>query len=148
MKATQHSHKPLPDCTIFLLAKAYQRAHGDFKEILKPYGLTNLQHLVLEGLWYAEGQTAAELGKMLVLDKATLSGVLDRMQDGDWIEKRRDPDDRRVVRLFPSHKAEALRAELIDLRRRANATLLADFSLEEQVLLKRMLKDLMGSTGL
>lgn len=136
--------KPLPDCTIFLLAKAYQKAHGDFKEILKPYGLTNLQHLVLEGLWYAEGMTAAELGKMLVLDKATLSGVLERMSDHGWIEKQRDPDDRRVVRLFPAAKAEERKAELIALRRDANAELLSDFSLEEQVLLKRMLKDLTG----
>ena len=136
--------KPLPDCTIFLLAKAYQKAHGDFKEILKPYGLTNLQHLVLEGLWYEDGQTAAELGKMLVLDKATLSGVLERMHDGGWIEKRRDPEDRRVVRLFPAAKAEENKADLIALRREANAVLLADFSLEEQVLLKRMLKDLTG----
>ena len=134
----------LPDCTIFWLAKAYQKAHGDFKEILKPYGLTNLQHLVLEGLWYEEGQTAAELGKMLVLDKATLSGVLDRMHENGWIAKRRDPDDRRVVRLFPAPKAERCKTELIALRRDANEALLADFSLEEQVLLKRMLKDLTG----
>jgi DNA-binding MarR family transcriptional regulator len=136
--------KPLPDCTIFLLAKAYQLAHGRFKELLKPYGLTNLQHLVLEGLWYEEGQTAAELGKLLVLDKATLSGVLDRMRESQWIEKRRDPDDRRVVRLFPAPKAEERKAELIALRRKANEALLADFNLEEQVLLKRMLKDLTG----
>ncbi len=135
--------KPLPDCTIFLLAKAYQQAHGRFKALLKPYGLTNLQHLVLEGLWYQEGQTAAELGHLLVLDKATLSGVLDRMRESGWIEKRRDPDDRRVVRLFPASKADARKAELIALRRDANEALLADFSLEEQVLLKRMLKDLM-----
>ncbi len=138
------TQKPLPDCTIFLLAKAYQKAHGDFKEILKPYGLTNLQHLVLEGLWYEEGQTAAELGKMLVLDKATLSGVLERMHEGGWIEKRRDPDDRRVVRLFPAAKADESKAELIALRREANDSLLADFSIEEQGLLKRMLKDLTG----
>ena len=55
-----HLTKPLPDCTIFLLAKAYQKAHGRFKEMLKPYGLTNLQHLVLEGLWYESGQTQRE----------------------------------------------------------------------------------------
>jgi DNA-binding MarR family transcriptional regulator len=138
------TNKPLPDCTIFLLAKAYQKAHGEFKDILKPYGLTNLQHLVLEGLWYEEGQTAAELGKMLVLDKATLSGVLERMAEAGWIEKQRDPDDRRVVRLFPSKKAETHKTELIALRRDANEALLAEFSMEEQVLLKRMLKDLTG----
>jgi DNA-binding MarR family transcriptional regulator len=137
------SHKPVPDCTIFLLAKAYQRAHGLFKEFLKPYGLTNLQHLVLEGLWYEDGQTAAELGKLLVMDKATLSGVLDRLNDAGWIEKRPDPDDRRVMRLFPSRRANDRKEELIRVRREANEALLNRFSLEEQVLLKRFLWDLM-----
>ena len=137
------SHKPVPDCTIFLLAKAYQRAHGLFKEHLKPYGLTNLQHLVLEGLWYEDGQTAAELGKLLVMDKATLSGVLDRLNDAGWIEKRPDPDDRRVMRLFPSRRANDRKEELIRVRREANEALLNRFSLEEQVLLKRFLWDLM-----
>jgi len=137
------STKPLPDCTIFLLAKAYQKAHGLFKEALKPYGLTNLQHLVLEGLWYQEGQTAAELGKLLVMDKATLSGVLERLSDAGWIDKRPDPDDRRVMHLFPSNRADAQKTELIRVRREANEALLERFSVEEQVLLKRFLWDLM-----
>jgi len=137
------THKPLPDCTIFLLAKAYQKAHGRFKEMLKPYGLTNLQHLVLEGLWHESGQTAAELGKMLVMDKATLSGVLDRMSDAGWIEKQPDTVDRRVVRLFPTRRADDQKPELIKLRQQANEELLERFSVEEQMLLKRFLWDLM-----
>ncbi len=133
----------VPDCTIFLLAKAYQKAHGQFKKVLKPFKLTNLQHLVLEALWYQEGYTAAELGKFLVLDKATLSGVLDRLADAGWITKAPDPEDRRVVRLHTTAKAEKMKAELIALRRVANDKLLAGFSPEEQVLLKRFLRDLM-----
>jgi DNA-binding MarR family transcriptional regulator len=137
------ANKPLPDCTIFLLAKAYQKAHALFKQRLAPYGLTTMQHLVLEGLWYAEGQTAAELGKLLVLDKATLSGVLERLSDAGWIDKRADPGDRRVVRLYPAPRADCQKEELIALRTRANEELLAVFSPEEQVLLKRFLWDLM-----
>lgn len=132
----------IPDCTIFMLAKAYQKAHGRFKELLKPYNLTNLQHLVLEGLWYQQGMTAAELGKLLVLDKATLSGVLDRLLDSGWIRKARDPDDGRVLRLSTTPKAEALKEELIDLRRKANEELLAGFNPEEKVVFKRLLRDL------
>jgi len=134
--------KNIPDCTIFMLAKAYQKAHGQFKTLLRPYALTNLQHLVLEGLWYQQGVTAAELGKLLVLDKATLSGVLDRMLDSGWIRKERDPDDGRVFRLYTTQKSEAHKDELIDLRIRANEKLLAGFSSEEKVLFKRLLKDL------
>jgi DNA-binding MarR family transcriptional regulator len=132
----------IPDCTIFLLAKAYQKAHGRFKALLRPFDLTNLQHLVLEGLWYQEGMTAAELGKLLVLDKATLSGILDRMIDAGWIRKERNPDDRRVYRLFTTEKAKHDKRELIDMRIKANKELLGGFSDEEQVLFKRLLREL------
>ena len=133
----------IPDCTIFLLDKAYQKAHARFMQLLQPYGLTNVQHLVLEALWYQEGYTAAELSKALVLDKATLSGVLERMVDAGWIEKKRDPADRRAMRLYPSEAANRVKDELIALRSRANDELLSPFTLEEQVLLKRFLRDLM-----
>ena len=132
----------IPDCTIFLLAKAYQKAHGQFKAKLRPYNLTNLQHLVLEGLWIEEGVTAADLGKLLVMDKATLSGVLDRMLDSEWIRKDSDPDDGRVFRLYTTEKAAALKEELIELRISANQKMLKNFSYEEQVLFKRLLRDL------
>lgn len=131
----------LPECLVFLLGKAYQRAHACFKERLKKYQLTNIQHLVLEGLWYKPGLTATELGKMLVLDKATLSGVIERMVEADWLIKEMDQDDRRIFRLYPSAKAEGLKEELIQERIAANQDLLAEFSLEERVLFKRLLKD-------
>ena len=132
----------IPDCTIFLLAKAHQKAHSRFHAMLRPYNLTNLQHLVLEGLWYREGMTAADLGKLLVLDKATLSGILDRMIDAGWIRKERDPDDKRLYRLFTTNKADDAKQELIDLRIKANQELLGGFSNEEQVLFKRLLREL------
>ena len=134
--------KNIPDCTIFLLAKAYQKAHSQFKAKLRPYLLTNLQHLVLEGLWFKQGVTAAELGKLLVLDKATLSGVLERMLDSQWIRKERDPGDGRVYRIYTTEKADKHKKQLIDLRVKANEEMLAGFSQEEQVLFKRLLRDL------
>ena len=132
----------IPDCTIFLLAKAYQKAHGRFKAMLRPYDLTNLQHLVLEGLWYRQGVTASDLGKLLVLDKATLSGILDRMIDAGWILKKRDPDDKRLFRVFTTEKADKAKQELIDLRIRANEELLEGFSDKEQAIFKRLLREL------
>lgn len=132
----------LPECTVFLLGKAYQKAHACFKKRLKPYDLTNMQHLVLEGLWYKDGMTAAELCKTLILDKATLSGVLDRMVDRGWVIKKRDKDDARAHRLFPSEKANTLKKRLIAERRKTNDDLLNDFTKEEQILFKRLLRDL------
>lgn len=132
----------LPDCFTFLLAKAYQRAHAHFRKTLEPFGITNIQHAVLEGLWFRDGQTAAELGKLLVLDKATLSGVLARMEESGWIERQPDPGDRRVMRIHTTAAAAAVKSELIAARERSDEVLLSRFSLEERVLLKRLLLDL------
>ncbi len=132
----------IPDCTFFFLAKAHQKAHGMLKKKLVPYGLTNMQHLILEGLWYQEGATAAELGKLLILDKATLSGIIDRLDDAGWIEKRPDKNDKRAIRLYPSKKAVDLKEELIDVRKKGNDLLLSDFTMEEKIIFKRLLRTL------
>ena len=132
----------IPDCTFFFLAKAHQKAHGLLKKKLIPYGLTNMQHLILEGLWYQEGATATELGKLLILDKATLSGIIDRLDDAGWIEKRADKNDKRVYRLYPSGKANDIKDELIAVRTKGNDLLLADFTMEEKIIFKRLLQSL------
>ncbi|MDY6835256.1 MAG: hypothetical protein SVY53_10700 [Chloroflexota bacterium] len=46
------------DCIVFLLAKAHQRAQGNIKNRLQVYGITHIQHLVLEALWDEEWLSA------------------------------------------------------------------------------------------
>jgi DNA-binding MarR family transcriptional regulator len=135
--------KPPPDCFTFMLAKAYQTAHGHFRRALEPFGLTNIQHAVLEALWYEDGQTATELGQILVLDKATLSGVLARMEESGWVERRPDDSDGRVMRIFSSPRANDARDKLISVRETADMEILSRYSVEEQMLLKRFLMALM-----
>jgi len=134
--------KTYDDCIIFLLAKAYQKAHGDFKKRLQTYGLTPIQHLILEVLWTEDGLSASDIGKKLVLDGATLSGVLDRLNAGEWILKKPDTDDKRVLRNYLTPKSKALQPKLSQTRDQTNQDLLRPFSVEEKVLLKRFLRDM------
>ena len=129
------------DCIVFLLAKAYQKAHGNLKKRLHSYGLTPIQFLTLATLVEEDGISAGEIGKRLVLDNATLSGVLDRLADRDWIEKQTDLKDKRLLRVYLTDKAKALREELGEEREQANAEILHSLSIEEKVLLKRLLRD-------
>jgi len=133
----------LTDCLTFLLAKAYQKAHGKFKNVLQTHGLTAVQHLVLEALWIEDGLTASEISKRLILDNATLSGVLDRMVDAGWIVKRSDEEDRRYIRIYLSRKSIDMKGILIGVRDSVNKELLSGFTMEESILLKRLLRDIM-----
>ena len=132
------------DCIIFLLAKAYQKAHGNFKRRLQGHGITPVQHLILELLWEEEGLSAGDIGKRLMLDSATLSGVFERMAEKGWIVKETDDIDRRFIRIYLADKAKDMRPLLIEEREQANEEILGTLSLEEKVLLKRLLRDLKG----
>jgi DNA-binding MarR family transcriptional regulator len=76
-----------------------------------------------------------------VLDNATLSGVLDRLADRDWVEKQTDLKDKRLLRIYLTDKAKALQEELGEEREQANVEILHSLSMEEKVLLKRLLRD-------
>jgi DNA-binding MarR family transcriptional regulator len=132
--------KTYDDCIIFLLAKAYQKAHGDFKRRLQLYGLTPIQHLIIEVLWTEDGLSASEISKKLVLDGATLSGVLDRLTAGAWVVKESDSTDKRIMRIYLTSKSKGLKPKLSEARDRTNEELLESFTLEEKVLLKRLLR--------
>ena len=129
------------NCIVFLLAKAYQKSQNHLKIRLKPYGLTSVQALILEVLMEEDGLTAGEIGRRLVLDNATVSGVLDRLAEGNWIVKQVDAKDKRILRIHLAGKTKAKSKELIKVRDLANASVLEGFSMEEKIVLKRLLKD-------
>lgn len=131
------------ECIVFLLAKANQKAQRNLKKRLKKFGLTTVQGLILGELYDEDGMTASELGSRLVLDNATVSGVLDRLLERGWITKEADINDKRVQKIYlSSRNEEALIAELFQARTSANQDILQNLNLEEQILLKRFLRDL------
>jgi DNA-binding MarR family transcriptional regulator len=130
------------DCIVFLLAKAYQRAHSAFKQKLAPFGITPVQHLILAVLAEEEFLSPAEISDRIAMDGATLSGVLDRMTEAGLIKKEENPEDRRSIRVSLTPRAKRMREDLADQRRAINEELTSRFSLEERLLLKRLLKDL------
>lgn len=132
------------DCIVFLLAKAYQKAHGNMRKHILAYGLTPIQTLILETLREEEGLSAGDIGKRLVLDSATLSGVLDRLAEAGWIIKLKDQEDKRIVRIYQADKAKELGPKLALERESANNEILGSLTLEEAVLLKRLLRDISG----
>jgi DNA-binding MarR family transcriptional regulator len=129
------------ECIAFLLAKANQKSQSYMKKKLQPYGLTTVQHLILEVVMEHEGLTTGEIGKLLISDNATVSGVLDRMAESGWIVKETDPGDKRITRIFLGQKVNEIKDFLYSERESVNEDLLKNFSTEEKVLFKRLLKD-------
>ena len=84
-----------------------------FSRVYKPYldelGLTYPQYLALVSLWAADDQTVGQLGEKLFLESNTLTPLLKRLEALGHVERNRDRDDERQVRVRLTAKGKALR---------------------------------------
>jgi MarR family transcriptional regulator, organic hydroperoxide resistance regulator len=85
-----------------------QLMYRDFLERLEPYGLTPFHYLVLCCLWEEDGLSTSGIADKLKQLGATLTGVVDRMEDRNLVHRERDPDDRRIVRIWLTDEGKRL----------------------------------------
>jgi MarR family transcriptional regulator, organic hydroperoxide resistance regulator len=102
----------IEDCIAFIVGKAAQQVARRARDRLEPHGVTPTQYAVLKVLFDADGQTGAELGARLGIDSATTTGVADRLAANGLLERRPDPRDRRLQRLFLTREARSRQAAL------------------------------------
>lgn len=74
--------------------------------------LTQTQWRALAFLSRNEGINQAGLADLLEVRPITLARLIDRMEEAGWVERRRDPADRRAVRLHLTEQAGPLMEEL------------------------------------
>ena len=72
------------------------------------HDLSVTQCYALKGVVEAGGLTVNDLAAYLYLDKSTVSRVANGLAGKSLLEKRRDEDDRRVVRLVATHRGRTL----------------------------------------
>lgn len=63
-------------------------------------GLTAAQWRVLSHLYRSDAPTQTELSDIIGMEKAPLGRLLDKLEDGGLIQRRSDPGDRRVRRVY------------------------------------------------
>ncbi|WP_047155213.1 MarR family winged helix-turn-helix transcriptional regulator [Aneurinibacillus tyrosinisolvens] len=129
----------IEDCVHFLLGKALQKAAQMSKAKLKDYHITPVQFALLHILWEKDGQHGAELGERLHVDAATITGILDRLEQHGFIERRPDPSDRRVNRIYLTSKGGKLEASLNEKMDEMNDEIFEGFTYTEIVQFKKML---------
>jgi DNA-binding MarR family transcriptional regulator len=86
-----------------------QLMYRDFLERLEPYGLTPFHYLVLCCLWEEDGLSTSGIADKLKQLGATLTGVVDRMEDRQLVYRERDPHDRRIVRIWLTEDGKQLK---------------------------------------
>lgn len=96
----------------FSLYSASRATTRAYTELLAPWKLTYTQYLVLVILWTEGKKPVREIGEILQLDSGTLSPLLRRMEDKEFIDRQRDEQDNRVINVSLTTSGAALRNDL------------------------------------
>jgi DNA-binding MarR family transcriptional regulator len=132
------------DCIFFQLAKAHQAGTRFWTHKLSGFHVTAVQGMVLGFLSKNDRITARELGQRTLLDSATLTGILDRIEKAELIQRRPHPEDRRALQVCLTPGGRDLADTLLEVGIVANQDFLGRLTPEEQMIFRVLLKKLRG----
>ena len=133
------------DCIFFQLAKADQSGAQYWQGQVAPLGLTAVQAMVLNTLSDDDGAPAGRLGERVQLTSATLTGIIDRLENLGFAERRASKTDRRAVLVCLTDKGRQVVGEIKPLLADANREFLAGLTPRDQKQLRGLLQKLRDS---
>lgn len=132
----------LEDQVGYWLRRAYQRHMAIFAAIMTDLDLTSVQFAALVKLRDMKAVTQTELGRLIGIDRATISGVVSRLQKRGLLQFRLDPLDRRSRIIALTSAGEALLAQALQRTDQVGEDTLAPINEAERAALREMLRKL------
>jgi MarR family transcriptional regulator, organic hydroperoxide resistance regulator len=123
----------------YLLVQIAKAHRNRAQALLADIGLHVGQELLLLHLSLGDGMTQSELAEEICVQPATLTRSLDRLTRAGLVERRVDAEDQRVSRVYLTEEGRALRAPIERIWRELEAWSFANFTVEERLLLRRLL---------
>lgn len=121
----------------FLLTQIIRLHHARAHRLFGKLGLYRGQPPILFILWQKDGRTQKEIAERLQLKPATITDGLKRMERAGLLERRPDPGDRRVSRVYLTDRGKEMQARVEENLMVLNEESFRGFTLEEKVLLRR-----------
>lgn len=91
---------PLDQQLCYSLYAASMAVGRAYKPLLDSLGITYPQYLVLHALWEQDGRSVGAIAERLALESSTITPLVKRMEAAGLVDRRRNPDDERQVRVF------------------------------------------------
>ncbi|MFQ7586135.1 MAG: MarR family winged helix-turn-helix transcriptional regulator [[Clostridium] symbiosum] len=133
----------LKECINFLLTTAQHTVFQYLSQRLAPYDITPSQYGILNCLWINDGTCLPrQSAELLCLETSTVSGILDRMQKKDLIDRVINPENRREILVMITPKGEALKAPVLKIIDEVNEEVLKDFSPKETEFIRKSLRQI------
>ena len=133
---------PLVSYLPYLLNRAGARIATAFGEEVRPLGASLQIWRVLAALRERDGRRMGDLSETTSIEVSTLTRLVDNMEKGGLVERRRDVGDARAVALYVTAAGRRLTRRILPIAERYETVALKGFSAREAATLKKALQRL------
>lgn len=130
---------PVEETTGFALARACRAHRVSVGAALAPLGLHVGQEMFLLELWREDGLKVGDLAARLRVEPPTVTRMLRRLENCGLVERRKDPDDARGIRVYLTEKGRALEGPVTGCWEEVEARTFGGMSDEEKRALRGLL---------
>jgi DNA-binding MarR family transcriptional regulator len=131
--------EPTPERLGHLLNKVCGLRHRRMHELLDSLGLYRGQPSMLNVLWAEDGMTHSQLAERLSKSPATITKTVKRMEKAGFVERRPDPRDERLSRVYLTGAGRDIRSAVEDVWRAFEEQAFAGLNDEELSALRGLL---------
>ncbi|MBB3139249.1 MarR family winged helix-turn-helix transcriptional regulator [Halomonas organivorans] len=123
-----------------LLRRCHQISVAIFLRKCEVFQLTQLQYVMLSALEELGPLDQVTLGRQTALDRNTVAGVVRKLENRGLVSRRRNPEDRRAMRVTITEAGRELRARVAPLVEEVQEEILAPLPPDDRKTLGRLLK--------
>jgi DNA-binding MarR family transcriptional regulator len=128
----------------YLLGQANHALYKDFDSQVRAAGLSMIEWRVLATLHDSPPLTVSQLAQEVLSKQPTVTKLVQRMAEQDWLDLLADAMDQRRTLVTVSPAGRKLVRPLLDKARTHEAQMLRTLAVSEQAALKKLLAKLAG----
>jgi DNA-binding MarR family transcriptional regulator len=129
---------------VALVCQAYRSLSDSFFDRI---GMHRAQAKVLCRLYVQDGMTQSEIGEQLSVQGATVTNMLQRMEETGLITRRRDPDDNRLVRVYLSEAGRENELTITEQFLKLESTVFLGIDEGDRALFRQVLRQMLHNMG-
>ncbi|WP_240375669.1 MarR family winged helix-turn-helix transcriptional regulator [Bacillus piscicola] len=126
--------------SLIVLSRANRVVEDKIKEDIRKHGLNPTEFAVLELLFHKGDQPIQRIGEKILLSSGSITYVVDKLEQKRFLERKRCPEDRRVIFAAITEKGTELMKEIFPKHQEAVQHMFHALDEEEKKTLITLLK--------
>ena len=130
-----------------LVAQVCQAYRSLSDVFIDQIGMHRAQATVLCRLYGQDGMTQSEIGDQLSVQGATVTNMLQRMEESGLVTRRRDLEDNRLVRVYLTESGREKERAITEQFLKLQSTVFEGISGDDRALFRRILNQMLHNMG-